>query len=119
MIDARLATKAMRPSVSPTERTCTTSRLSSTRSHSIGRISSRAGAHARDIEQIIDQPGQTHDMAIDRIEPLHLQVVIALPRELARDELHIPANRGEWRAQLVRHHRYEFVLDARGFFERA
>ena len=66
-----------------------------------------AVAHARYVEQVVNQPGQLLDLAVDHLgELLNLRIGPAFHAE----DLHGVADRGKRVAQLVPQHRQELIL---------
>ena len=64
-------------------------------------------AHARYVEQVVNQPGQLLDLTLDHLRDL---LKLGIGRTLQAEDLHGVADRGERVAQLVSQHRQELIL---------
>ena len=66
-------------------------------------------AHARYVEQVVNQPGQLLDLTLDHLGDL---LKLRIGRTLQAEDLHGVADWGERVAQLVSQHRQELILAA-------
>ncbi len=73
-------------------------------------------AHARYVEQVVNQPGQLLDLTLDHLGDL---LKLRIGRTLQAEDLHGVADWGERVAQLVSQHRQELILAAGRILELA
>ncbi len=77
-----------------------------------------AGAHARDVQQVVDKPGQAIGVLLEGVQPGHVLLMLPLLLKVPRDDLGEAPDRGERRAKLVRHDRDELIAEPLGFLQR-
>ena len=73
-----------------------------------------AVGHARDVEQVVNQPGQLLDLTLDHLGHLPNR---GIRPALQAEDLHGIANWGQRVAQLVSQHRQELILAAASFLK--